>query len=63
MEQKFTNLQATVSKLHNNIYVFIAKQEEMVSIYKSGGVPTENTTGGGGGMTIAPGPDLAAYIG
>ena len=34
----------------------------MASIYKSGGVPTEITTGGGGGTPIAPGPDLAAYI-
>ena len=62
MEQKITDLQATVTKLHNNNSVLMANQEEMASIYKSGGVLTEITTGGEGGTSIAPGPDLAAYI-
>ena len=40
----------------------MANQEEMASIYKNSGVPTEIATGGEGGASVAPGPDLAAYI-
>lgn len=34
----------------------------MTSAYKNGGVPTKITTGGEGG-SVAPGPELAGYIG
>ena len=35
----------------------------MASVYNNSGVPSEINTGGGGGMSVAPGPDLAGYIG
>ena len=62
MEQKITDLQDIVSKLHNNNSVLMTNQEEMTSIYKNDGVPIEITTGGGRGTSVAPGQDLAAYI-
>ena len=63
MEQKMTNLEATVSKLRINNSVLMANQEEMASAYKNSGVPTKISTGGGGGMSVTPGTDLAGYIG
>ena len=62
MEQKLTNLQATVTKLHHANSVLMGNQEDMALAYKNGGVPTEITTGGGGG-SVAPGLELAGYIG
>ena len=58
MEQKLTDLQATVLKLNYNNSVLMANQEDMTSAYKNGIVPTEITTGGGGGL-VAPGSALA----
>ena len=40
----------------------MSNQEEMASIYKNSGVPTEITTDEEGGASVAPGQDLAAYI-
>ena len=39
MEQTITDVQATVTKLHNDNSVLMANQEVMASIYKNGGVP------------------------
>ena len=63
MEQKITDLDPTVSKLYNDNSVLMANQEEMASTYKNSGVPTEITTGGRRSVSVAPGPDLAGYIG
>ena len=62
MEQKITDSEATVTKLHIDNSDLMAKQKEMAAIYKNSGVPTEITTGGGGGMLVTPGPKLAEYI-
>ena len=63
MEQMMTNLEATVSKLCIDNSVLMANQGEMASAYKNSGVPTKISTGGGGGMSVAPGTDLTGYIG
>ena len=62
MEQKMTDLEATVSKLRINNSVLMANQEEMASAYKNSGVPTKISTGGGGAMSVTPGTDLARDI-
>ena len=61
--QKVTNLEATASKLCNGNSVLMANQEEMESVYKNSGVPTKINTGGSDGASVAPGSELAVYIG
>ena len=62
MEQKITDLEATVLKLNISNSVRMANKEEMPAIYKHGRVPTKITYNGEGAMLIAPGPGLAGCI-
>ena len=60
MQQPINNFSDLLVTLQNDNSVLMANQEEMASAYKNGGVPAEITTNGG--TSVAPGPDLTAYI-
>ena len=61
MQQKINELSESLVKMQNENSVLMANQEEMASVYKNRGVPTEITTTNGG-ASVAPGPDLAALV-
>ena len=60
MQQKIDKLSELLVQMRQDNSVLMANQEEIASIYKNSGVPTEITTNGG--ASVAPGPDLATLV-